>query len=227
MNRILTVLLLFSTVSLSSCISLGLWEDEGSITSTVWKVDNRESIGGHDTIVLGLPEVIKTEYGRAVAFSGDGDGLVVDALPLAGAKKFTLEIIFRPDPDGLREQRFLHLQQDDSESRILIETRLTDDDRWYLDTYIHTDKGSKPLYEPDQTHAVGRWYNATLVYDGRQMRHYVNRVLESSAELEFSPLKEGKTSIGVRMNRVFWFKGAVSKVRFTRRALPPEDFLSP
>jgi hypothetical protein len=227
MNKPLGLLLLFSTISLCSCVSLGIFEKEGSIAGTVWEVDNRESIGGHDTVVLGLPEVIRTDYGMAVQFGRDGDGLVVDALPLAGAKKFTLEIIFRPDTDGLREQRFLHLQEDDSESRILIETRLTDDDRWYLDTYIHSDKGSKALFEPEKTHRVGRWYNATLVYDGREMRHYVNGFLESSAELEFGPLGEGKTSIGVRMNRVFWFKGAVRKVRFTERVIDPEAFMLP
>jgi len=29
----------------------------------------------------------------------------------------------------------------------------------------------------------------------------------------------------VRMNRVYWFKGAVQRVRFTLRALQPSEFM--
>jgi hypothetical protein len=39
------------------------------------------------------------------------------------------------------------------------------------------------------------------------------------------PLAAGRTSIGVRLNRVFWFKGAISKARFTARALAPAEFM--
>jgi len=46
-----------------------------------------------------------------------------------------------------------------------------------------------------------------------------------SGPLTITPLVEGKTSFGVRMNRVYWFKGAISKVRFTDRALQPDDFM--
>jgi hypothetical protein len=119
------------------------------------------------------------------------------------------------------------LQEDGSESRILIETRLTEDDEWYLDTYVHTRKGGKALYDPAKTHPVGKWYSASLVYDGREMRHYVNGVEEMSGAVDFALLGEGRTSIGVRMNRVFWFKGAIHEVRFTRRALQGQEFLQP
>jgi hypothetical protein len=63
-----------------------------------------------------------------------------------------------------------------------------------------------------------------LVYDGRLMRHFVDGHEELSGPLAIQPLGVGKTSIGVRMNRVFWFKGAVRKVRFTPRALSPKEF---
>jgi len=193
----------------------------------VWDVDNLESIGGHKTTVLGAPKVIETGNGRAVEFDGAKDGLLVEELPLAGAEKFTLEIIFRPDAKGPKEQRFLHLQEDGCEYRILIETRLTEDNLWYLDTYINSAKGDKTLVESANTHPVGQWYNATLVYDGREMRHYVNAVKEMSAKLPFGPLNRGKTSIGVRINQVYWFKGAIRRVRFTRGILTPEEFLKP
>ncbi|HUT31395.1 MAG TPA: LamG domain-containing protein [Sedimentisphaerales bacterium] len=198
-----------------------------SIGPLTWNVDNLVSIGGHKTTMLGAPKVIQTHKGKAVRFHGKRDGLLVHALPLAGAREFTLEILFRPDAGGAREQRFLHLQQDASEHRILIETRLTDDDRWYLDTYIETPKGSLALFNPESTHPVGQWYSAALVYDGRHMRHYVNGVEEKSGDLAFRPLGRGKTSIGVRMNQVFWFKGAIHRIRFTPRVLDVDNFLAP
>ncbi len=193
----------------------------------VWEIDNLNSISGHKTIVLGSPKVIETDNGKAVEFDGVKDGLLVEELPLAGAEKFTLEIVFRPDAKGPKEQRFLHLQEDGCEYRILIETRLTDNGLWYLDTYIKNAKGDKTLVKSANTHPVGQWYNATLVYDGREMRHYVNAVKEMSAELAFGPLNEGKISIGVRINQVHWFKGAIREIRFTRGILRPEEFLQP
>jgi hypothetical protein len=193
----------------------------------VWDVNNIKSIGGHKTTVLGSPKVIETDKGKAVEFDGVKDGLIVNALPLAAAEKFTLEIIFRPDANGLKEQRFLHLQEDGSDSRTLIETRLPGGNLWYLDTYIQTEKGKRAMLEPKNTHQLSRWYSASLVYDGQEMRHYINGVQEMSGKLEFTPLKEGKTSIGVRMNEVYWFKGAIRQVRFTKKALEQAELLKP
>jgi hypothetical protein len=52
------------------------------------------------------------------------------------------------------------------------------------------------------------------------MSHYVNGVLELEGVVAFAPMSAGRTSIGVRQNRVSWFKGAISEVRFTPAALP-------
>jgi hypothetical protein len=57
------------------------------------------------------------------------------------------------------------------------------------------------------------------------MRHFVDGREELSGPLTIQPLGAGSASIGVRMNRVFWFKGAVRKVRFTPRALGPREFM--
>ena len=194
----------------------------------IWNIDNIESIGGNAVTVLGSPEVIDTPGGKAVEFDGEKDGLMVETYPLEGAGIFTLEVIFRPDTDGLPEQRFFHLQENGSNNRILVETRLTGDNRLYLDTFIKSGETDQTLQDASFTHPVGEWYNAALVFDGREMRHYVNGAKELSAELpSYTPLKKGKTSIGVRINRVFWFKGAVRTARFTHRALNPEEFIKP
>jgi len=190
----------------------------------VWNVDNLKSIGGHVLSVEGAPRVLET---GAVAFDGVDDGIEVPALPLAGAGAFTIEIVFRPDTDGPPEQRFLHLQEDASPSRFLIETRVRPAGTWYLDTYIHTELDNCTLVDPQKAHPTGVWHAAALSYDGRTMRHYVNGREEMSRELKFRPLTHGRTSIGMRINRVHWFKGAVRTVRFTPRALPPSELLRP
>ena len=43
--------------------------------------------------------------------------------------------------------------------------------------------------------------------------------------MPFQPQKAGRSSIGMRMNRVNYFKGAIQLARFTRRALDPTEFL--
>ena len=129
--------------------------------------------------------------------------------PIAGARAFTIEAVFRPDPNGNKEQRWFHVQQDNSENRVLLETRL-DGDHWFLDTFIKSGENSHALFAENFKHPVGAWYHVALVYDGTEMRHYVDGEKELAAPLSISPLDQGQTSMGVRMNRLYWFKGANS-----------------
>ena len=64
-----------------------------------------------------------------------------------------------------------------------------------------------------------------MVYDGKELRKYVNGVLEQKGALEFSPEGPGHSSIGVRINRKYYFKGAVRQARFTWSTLAPAGFL--
>jgi hypothetical protein len=202
------------------------FRDSKSMNPTLWSLENLDHFGGTPVTVLGAPKVIETARGKAMEFDGVNDGLLVDSHPLSGQRQFTIEVIFRPDPGGLKEQRFLHLQESDSENRILLETRLTADGKWFLDTYIRSDQTDQTLYAEDFLHPLGRWHAAALVFDGKEMRHYVNGKKELAKEIVFVPPHGGHTSIGVRFNRVHWFKGAIRKIRFTARALSPEEFLS-
>jgi acetyl esterase/lipase len=47
------------------------------------------------------------------------------------------------------------------------------------------------------------------------MSHYVDGRREASGPVAFKALGPGRTSIGVRQNRVSWFKGRIREVRFT------------
>jgi len=193
--------------------------------SVTWKINNLKKIGGNAVEVLGNPQIIKTDKGKAVLFDGVDDGIFINNNPLAGAREFTVEAVFRPDADGAKEQRWLHIEDtENTESRALLEIRLNGSE-WFLDTFIKSGENRSALYAENFKHAAGQWFTVALVFDGKEMRHYVNGKLELSGEITTKAFGKGITSIGVRQNKVYWFKGAVLKARFTNRALSPNEFL--
>ncbi len=207
------------------CVLITLAGTVSFSQSTTWKLDNLKKIGGHKIAILGQPKVIKTENGKAIEFDGVDDGIFIETNPLAGAKAFTIEAWFRPDADGPAEQRWLHVEDlENVESRAMLETRVSKD-LWFLDTFLKSGDNRLPLYAENFKHPTDRWYHVALVYDGTEMRHYIDGKLELSGKIAMKPFGRGRVSIGVRQNRVYWFKGAVRKVRFLHAALTPEQFL--
>jgi hypothetical protein len=196
----------------------------GAGAQETWTFDRLDRIGGHPTTVLGEPRVIDTPVGKAIEFDGVADALLVDVHPLAGAETFTWEAIFRPD-GGQPEQRWFHLQESGSENRLLFEIRVIDG-QWCLDSYGHSGDAQKALMDHTRLHRLGVWYHVASVYDGREFRNYVNGIQEGAADIRFAPQGPGRTSIGVRINRINYFKGAIHLARFTRRALTPAEFLT-
>jgi len=198
--------------------------------AVVWMFDQLQNIGGNKTTVLGAPRVIDTPVGKAVQFDGVQDALFIDNHPLAGAETFTFEAIFRPD-GGEREQRWFHLSEQDpgtgadTDNRMLFEIRVAGD-QWFLDSYNQSGTEGKALMNRAALHPLGVWYHVASVYDGREFRNYVNGVQEGAANLHLAPHGPGHASVGVRINKVYYFKGAVHMARFTRRALSPPEFLS-
>jgi hypothetical protein len=195
----------------------------------VWTFDRLDSIGGHKTTVLGEPRVIDAPVGKAVEFDGVDDALFIENHPLAGATAFTWEAIFRPD-GGQREQRWFHLSERDpatgadTDNRMLFEIRVVEG-QWFLDSYNQSGAASKALMNKTALHPLGVWHHVASVYDGKEFSNYVNGVREGAAELPLAPHGPGHASVGVRINQVFFFKGAVHLARFTRRALTPSEFL--
>ena len=180
--------------------------------SVTWKFDNLKKIGSHTIEVLGDPKIVNTDKGKALVFDGVNDGIFIGNDPIAGAAEFTIEAVFRPDAGGRKEQRWLHIEDTENvETRALLEIRL-DSNEWFLDTFIKSGDKRSPLYAENFKHPVGTWYYVALVYDGKEMRHYVNGKLELSGKISVKPFGKGVTSIGVRQNKVFWFKGAIQSV---------------
>jgi putative heme-binding domain-containing protein len=197
----------------------------------VWLFDRTDNIGGFKTTVLGHPSVIDSAVGKAVQFDGVDDALEIDNHPLAGAETFTFEAIFRPD-GGEIEQRWFHLSERDpatgldTDNRMLFEIRVAGD-KWFLDSYSQSGSASKALMNRTALHPLGVWHHVASVYDGKEFTNYVDGVREGAAEIRLLPHGRGHASVGMRINRVFYFKGAVHMARFTRRALAPAEFLAP
>ncbi|MGP8248160.1 MAG: FG-GAP-like repeat-containing protein [Bryobacteraceae bacterium] len=196
-----------------------------------WRFDRLDQIAGHPTRILGHPLLVDTPIGKAVLFNGVDDALQVDVHPLAGAETFTWEVIFRPDAGGGPEQRFFHLQERDPKTgrdtatRMLFELRVIDG-RWCLDGVAFSAAQSKALIDREKLHSLGVWHHAALVYDGHELRDYVDGVLQGSAAVHLAPQGTGHSSIGTRIDLRSYFKGAIFLARMTPRALPPSEFLS-
>lgn len=179
------------------------------------------------TELCGYPQVIYTDLGPAVEFNGISDGAFVDSVPIAGMEEFTIEMIFKPYGNAEFEQRFMHMGAY-SGARVMFESRVKEDNSWYFDAFVHLgEKGkSKALIDENLTHPCDKWYNLTLTADKDGIASYVNGVLQQSYALPYEPvINEGVTSIGVRQNKVCWFKGAILKIRVTDKVLKPEEFL--
>ena len=165
---------------------------EDKVEQFVWQLDNLKEIGGHAVEVVVEPRVIETANGgKALEFDGVDDGIFLPVHPLAGWDVFTVEVIFQPYPNGLKEQRFFHMQEANSTERVMFETRLTEDDQWYIDTFIQSGEGNHAQLAVDFVHPIGPWYHGAIVMDGKNFTHYVNGKKEMATTLEWMPQEPG------------------------------------
>jgi len=190
-----------------------------------WTLDNIETLGGLPVTAAGTPAIVASPHGPAVAFNGATDGIFVDINPLQGLSRFTIEAVIAPAVDGPAEQRFFHAQEAAADVRALLELRLDPDGTWCLDTFLKQGPAALALIDRGRRHPAGVWHTVALVYDGQTMSHYVNGVKEAEGPAAFGSTGPGRTSIGVRQNRVSWFKGAIRTIRITPEVLPPGRML--
>ena len=211
----------FLLLSCSASRSVGVTEKQNVVEWNLADLNNAHATG---VTKAGDPRQTDSPYGKAVEFDGRGDALFLDANPLLHLHQFTIEIIFRPDANAPREQRFLQMGEANGE-RMMMETRVTPDNRWYFDAYIRSGDSSRTLVDATKLHSTGTWHHAAFVVDRGAMETYVDGKRELEGHVAFSPFTKGTTSIGVRMNRLYWFKGAMYTIRITPGKLVPADFL--
>ena len=225
MNRFLSLLL----AALCALFCTSAPTDDGTV---IWTADSLPEVLEQ----FGSPCRIDTPLGPALHFDGTGDGFFLDAVPVAGLEEFTLEAVFRQDGDAAFEQRFLHIGTMDR--RILFETRVKPDATWYFDAFVNLGtpeptpenptpaRRSATLIDESLTHSAGRWYALALTAGPQGLVSYVDGVEQCRSQLPWTPLvNEGLTSVGVRQNKVCWFKGDIAKIRVTPKVLPKEEFL--
>lgn len=202
----------------------------GGDDTEIWMFNQISAIDDYPTHVLGHPQIIDTPFGKAVQFNGINDALFIDDHPLAGATTWTWEVIFRPDADGNPEQRFFHLSVldpatgKDTDDRMLFEIRIVNG-QWCLDSFAQTGDQKLALLNRQKLYPAGKWYRVTAVYYGATLRNYVGDELQGQGPLRLAPQGPGHSSVGVRINLIDYFKGAIYESRFTRRALPVDEFL--
>jgi hypothetical protein len=219
-----------AALAILSAISATAQSPASAPHTQTWRFNRLDNIGGHPTTVVGHPQIVETRYGKAVHFNGVDDALFVADHPLAGASTYTWEVILRPDAGGMQAQRFFHLQEQDpithadTGNRMLFELRVVDG-QWCLDSFASSGSNSRALLNCKLLHPLGQWYRITAVYDGKTLRNYVGDQLQGEGPLDLKPQMQGHSSIGVRINKVNWFKGDVLLARMTPRALKPSEFL--
>jgi hypothetical protein len=220
-HRLASLLAVFALAPFCNLKADTLAAPKPAEATVIWKLENPAEVGGLATEVKGAPQVAAEAGAKALVFNGKSDGLIVPVNPVAGMAQFTIEVLIKPDGTGDEEQRFIHIQ-DSREGRIMIETRVTKDKHWALDTFLFTDKDhSRPLLDKTILHPTDQWHWVALVYDGKKMANYINGVKELEGEVSISPMLAGRMSIGVRQNMLYWYKGAIRELRFHPSALAP------
>ena len=200
-----------------------------AVDRTTWSFDRPDILGSAAIHVEGSPRKIETPAGPAEQFDGAHDAVFVDAHPLAGAGQFTAQAVFRPD-GGDFEQRWMHLAETDPKTgkdtgtRFLFEIRVVED-RWYLDAFTKGPGYNQTLAIPAKTFPVRRWYAVAMTFDGTMFRSYVDGVMQAEAPIDYKPQGPGHASLGTRINRADYFKGAMYQLQFLGRALPPQEQL--
>jgi hypothetical protein len=188
-----------------------------------WTLQDPRQVGGVAPTVWGAPQVLGD---GSMHFDGVHDGLLLPINPLQGWKTFTVAMLFRPEDNAPFAQRFFCIDDNGGE-RLTLESRVVAGKGWYLDTFL---QGGPPpagshraLIDPAKLHPLGQWVWAELSYDGRTMTASVDGVTELTGDIAFPAMAAGKTSVGVRLNRVFFYKGLIKEVRFYPVALGPDE----
>jgi Concanavalin A-like lectin/glucanases superfamily len=214
MNKLLSFLFVFTLLAISA------WKFKNDDKTIIWKLNAINRIGGFKLLVLGNPTIKVEENDTSIYFNGINDGLVIPAIPIEGWPEFTIEVLFKPAGDGSTAPRFIHFEDIDA-NRGTLELRLTKYGQWYFDGFLKNGKTNKGLALIDSTklHPTNRWYWAALVYDGKKMYSYINGKKELEGEIDFPPMTKGNISLGVRLNKVNWFKGQIQEIRFHSEVL--------
>jgi len=206
-----------------SFVSKAQSTDASPNKKTEWLAASLLQSKTEQTTILGNPTIVQSPYGNAVAFNGIDDALFLKEMPLKDLKSFTVEMIFKPESNGVFEQRVLQIGEITGD-RMLLEIRVLNNN-WYFDGFVASKGVKLALATEELLHPLEKWYHVAFVVTPNSLTTFVNGKQELHKDYTFNPIQEGQTSIGVRMNKVTWFKGAIYKIQISPEALKPNQFL--
>ena len=206
------------------CLLIFLSASYETVFAQDWILSEFIENHSHGVHYKGNPKIVDSPYGKAVSFNGQGDGIFLDQMPLSGLRQFTIEAIFKPESGGNFEQRFFHCGEIGGD-RVLLELRATQTE-WYFDAFIKCGNSKEALIDPELKHPLDQWYHVAFVVDNGKLSTYINGKKELDMTVESAPIKTGKTSFGVRLNKQSWFKGVIKQFRITPKALDTREFIT-
>lgn len=195
----------------------------GPIHAVVWPLDNLHEVGGYALKRVGNPKLL-TESPGGVCLGGSEDGLLFPVNPLDAQYEFTVQALVRPGAGGEVKQQFLHLQDEDGENRVLLETRTTGS-KWQLHSFVKSGEAQADI-DASSSHATDEWYWVALTHAEGTFRLYVNGLQEGAGSVAVTPMKRGEMAVGFRLSRENWFQGCVSELRFATAALSSTELAS-
>jgi len=210
--------------SVQTCIVLLFFSFVSNSQNSEWLLSNIVNNKLEGIQLSGNPKIVSVPFGDAVYFNGVDDALFFEELPIKSMEEFTIEMVFNPAIDGDFEQRVVHMGEI-SNDRMLLEIRAVNGN-WYFDGYAASGENKLALIDEKLIHPLGQWYHVAFVVAKNSLSTYVNGKLELTEPFSFSPIKTGRSSVGVRLNKRSWFKGAIYKIRITPKKLNPGSFIA-
>ena len=197
----------------------------GPAETVVWKFDRLDSIGGHKTTVLGEPKVIDSPVGKA---SSSMASMMVcsstitrsPAPKLLPGKPSSAPMAVNGSSDGFISASRIPTPAPTLETACSLKSG-SSMKHGILTASTKSGTEDATLMNRNALHPLGAWYHVASVYDGKEFRNYVNGVQEGAASVYLAAHGPGHASVGMRINKVSYFKGAVHLARFTRKALSP------
>lgn len=213
------------------------WGFEDGIPGTaVTLATDSSGAGNHGRIRIGNPIYVDSgpdaEPGqRSMQVSGTGTGgsAMVAAesstLNLASAASFTVEAIFRPSGDNRNANRTL-IQRSDAATLIWSYGLYYDGSSKQANFGIVNQNAESVLIfapVPDD----GRFHRLAGTFKDGRLSLYVDGVLKTNLTTHIQPDPRPKqgVAVGAIFNGGFYFNGQIARVRLTRRALEPGEFL--
>lgn len=222
-SRFILVRALLGMVAVSACATQQAEAEHPKPPLTVrWPVNSTTQIGGYAVAPVGKPTLVEGGA-EGICFDGDKDALIFPINPLAGQYDFTVQVLFKPLPQGEAEQKIVHLESEEGGGRVILETRLFADGTWHLHSFVRSEQTKQALSATQKKHPTGKWYWAALTYSNGWLRHYVNGIEQGAIQAKLGRMEAGRMSLATRINLASFFKGCIRELRFANQGLPPEQ----